>query len=181
MKCKHYRNEMEDWLDGELAGAARAELERHVGACSACARYFAQRQAMGAALKKTLQEGSAGLHFQPRPLTYSPPEERLAGSMSGRPRVGPAWRRPWLGLAPRAFAALAAVMLFALLFLFHPGTSPRPGAAAGRSPIAEITISDSLNIVDEAIITGCTSGVCYSIDMQISTVEINLHEQDEPL
>ncbi len=71
MKCKHYRNEMEDWLDGELAGAERAELERHVGACSACARYFAQRQAMGAALKKTLRTGERRASFSAASLDLS--------------------------------------------------------------------------------------------------------------
>jgi hypothetical protein len=38
-----------------------------------------------------------------------------------------------------------------------------------------ITVSDSLNIAEEAFITGCYADVCYSIDMQVSDMTINDH------
>jgi len=161
MKCERYRDEMEDWLDGELSADDRAGLERHVSDCPGCAKYLSQRRAMGAALKKTFRDLGSGLHFQPRPLSWQPIEKR------------PALRRPWFSLVPRPITALAAVMIIALLFLYHPWAKPRPSAAPATPPTAEITVSDSLNITDEAIITGCTSGICYSIDMQISTITIN--------
>ena len=160
MKCKHYRDEMENWLDGELSGDERAGLARHLGACPGCARYFAQRRAMGAALKKTLHEMSAGLHFQPRPLSWQAVEKR------------PAWR-PRLGFAPRAITALAAVTLVALLFLFQPWTKLGPKTSAPKPLTAEISVSDSLNITDEAFVSGCTAGICFSIDIQVSAVRIN--------
>jgi anti-sigma factor RsiW len=153
---------MENWLDGELTGDERAGLARHLAACPGCARYFAQRRAMGAALKKTLHEMSAGLHFQPRPLSAPPLEKR------------PAWR-PWLGFAPRAITALAAVLIVALLFFFHPWTKTQPASFAGKPPARVITVSDSLNIAEEAFITGCYADVCYSIDMQVSDMTINDH------
>lgn len=161
MKCERYRERLEEWLDGGLSADERSGLELHLGACPACARYLDQRRAMGAALKKTFRQRSADLHFQPRPLTWRPLEEL------------PARRRPLSFFAPRALAALAAALLIALLFLFQPGSGPRPGAAGGTTPVAEISVSDSLNIADETYITGCSAGVCYSIEMQVSAVTIN--------
>ena len=160
MKCNRYRQQLEDWLDGGLSDAARSGLESHLGACPACARYFDQRRAMGAALKKTFSAYAADLHFQPRPLARRPLAELPA-------------RRPGSVFAPRALAALAAALFIALLFLFQPWSRPRPSASGGKTPIAEITVSDSLNITSETYITGCAVGVCYSIEMQISTVTIN--------
>jgi anti-sigma factor RsiW len=161
MKCERYRDEIEEWLDGELAADERSALERHLNACPGCAQYLSRRRSLGVALKKTLRDLGSGLHFQTRPISRRPAAER------------PAWRRPWLRFAPRALTALAAVLIVALLFLFRPWAKPRPVAAPGSLPTAEITVSDSLNITDEEIITGCTSGICYSIDLQISTFEIN--------
>ncbi len=173
MKCERFRDELEDWLDGGLNADERAGLERHVGDCPGCAQHLSQRRALGAALKKTFRGMGSELHFQPRPLSRRPVEPRPAGSVSGRPLGGPALRRPWFRPPLSAVTALAAVMIIALMFLFHPWTKTRPGAAPGPRPIAEITVSDSLDITDETIITGCTSGICYSIDMQISAIEIN--------
>ena len=161
MKCNRYRQQLEEWLDGGLSVAARSALESHLGACPACARYFDQRRAMGAALKKTFSAWAADLHFQPRSLDRRPLAEL------------PARRRPGSVFEPRALAALAAALLIALLFLFQPWSRPRPSAPGGTTPIAEITVSDSLNITSEAYITGCSAGVCYSIEMQISAVTIN--------
>ena len=67
MKCERFRDELEDWLDGELDADERAGLERHVGDCPGCAQHLSQRRAMGAALKKTFRHMGSELHFQPRP------------------------------------------------------------------------------------------------------------------
>jgi anti-sigma factor RsiW len=163
MKCKRYRDEMEDWLDGELAGDARLELERHLHACPDCAQYFAQRRAMGSALKRSLHELTAGLHFQPRPLSWRPAEKRSA------------WRRLWLDFAPRLLAAAAVVMLITLLFLFQPWTKERPNDAAATKPIAVITVSDSLNDLDESFIFGHVDGCTYRIHLQVSVAQAKDH------
>jgi hypothetical protein len=68
---------------------------------------------------------------------------------------------------------LAAALIIALLFLFHPWAKPQHASFAGKPLARVITVSDSLNITDEAFISGCYADVCYSIDMQISDITLN--------
>lgn len=161
MKCERFRDELEGWLDGGLNADDRAGLERHAGGCPGCAQHLSQRRAMGAALKKTFRNMGSELHFQPRSHSWRPVEER------------PSPRRPWFRPPLSAITALAAVMIVVLLFLFHPWTKPRHAFLAGEPPARVITISDSLNIANEAFVSGCTADVCYSIDMQFSDFTIN--------
>jgi anti-sigma factor RsiW len=163
MKCKRYRDQIEDWLDGELAVDARAGLERHLHDCPDCARYYAQRRAMGSDLKKSLHEWTAGLQYQPRPLSWRPAEKRPAG------------RRPWLGFMPRLLAAAAVMMLVTLLFLFRPWAKQRPDDEAAAGTVSVITVSDSLNGADESFISGKVDGCTYRIHLQVSEAKAKDH------
>jgi anti-sigma factor RsiW len=163
MKCEKYQGEMEEWLDGALGQNARAELERHLRTCAACAQYLDQRRRLGTALKNTLHELSSGLHYQP------PAPSRL--------RAGKRWpwRPYWLSFNPRAVVALAAVSLVVLLFLFQPWIKPRQKSADGKLTTAVITVSDSLDMADESFITGSSNGYAYRIHLEISLVRVNDH------
>jgi anti-sigma factor RsiW len=159
MGCREFRDLLEEWLDGELSGEERAVVERHLQACTECAQYLEERRLLGMALKTTLSERAAGLRFQPPTL----------------PRLQAAGRAPWLHLNPRGLLAAAAVALVVLLFVFQPWIKSRKKTAAEKSPTAVITVSDSLDDVDESFISGRIDGFTYLIHMQVSTVESNDH------
>jgi anti-sigma factor RsiW len=159
MKCKQYRERLEDWLDGELAEDQHAAVEEHGRQCSECALALAQRRALGAALKNNLQALTAGLHFQPRTTAELPAKKLRAG----------------LHFYPRAVMALVAAAFVVLLFFFQPWAKLRQKSAVEKLPAAMITVSDSLNAGDESFISGRIDGFTYSIHLQVSVVSINDH------
>lgn len=159
MECNKVRALLEEWLDGEVAGAEHAGMEQHLQDCAGCALYLAERRRLGMALKATLSEQTAQLRFQP------PPQSRLAAA--GR------WSWPLFNI--RALLAMAAMVLVVLLFVFQPWTRPRQGHVAERRPITVITIRDSLDDVDESFISGGINGFTYQIHMQVTDVRISGH------
>jgi putative zinc finger protein len=114
--------ELSAYLDQELTGAARQELEAHLGECETCRRRLeALRQTVGA-----IQELPA--EAPPRPFTIPAQREQ------------PRRSAPWLGwLGGAAAAALLAVVVVAGLNNLHsPGAASSPttlsqGGAALRS------------------------------------------------
>jgi anti-sigma factor RsiW len=161
MKCNRYKDLLEEWLDGALPQEESAALERHVVRCPACARLLARRSAMGQALEQSFRQWNAGLHFQPRPQSGIRVGKRLT------------WRQQWLRFHPGTIMALAAVALVTLLFLFQPWTRLRQRSAAGKLPIAVITVRDSLNIADESFISGRSNGYSYRIHLEVSIARVN--------
>jgi anti-sigma factor RsiW len=163
MKCEHWRDRLEEWLDGDLAEDDRAGMEAHLGGCPACARHLDERRRLGADLKKSLHGLTADLHFQP------PPAAGLLakGRLPVRPRGLP--------FKPGLVAALAASLLIVLLFFFQPWTRLRQEPAAGKPPITVITVDDSLDSGEESFISGRINGSIYLIHLQISAVEKNGH------
>lgn len=163
MKCKQYLERLEDWLDGELDKDQHAAMEEHGVQCPDCALVLAQRRTMGAALKKNLHGLTAELHFQPRAVNGLLIKNRLPG------------QSPWLHFNARALMALAAVTLIVLLFSFQPWTKLRQKSAAVNLPTVEITVSDSLDAVDESFISGHIDGFTYLIHLRVSAIKINDH------
>jgi anti-sigma factor RsiW len=163
MRCKKYRGFLEEWLDGELSGEERSALERHLQSCMECARYLEQRRRLGLALKADLLAMTAELHFQPRAANGLPGKKRRPGRMT-RPHFN-----------PRGLLALAAAALIVLLFIFQPWAKPRQKSVVGKSPTAVITVSDSLNAVDESFISGRIDGFTYLIRLRVSDVRISGH------
>ncbi len=154
MKCRQYRNRLEEWLDGELTGGESAAMEHHGRECAECARFFASRRALGEVLKTDLQEWSAGLHFQPRLLLLPAKPHRL--------RLTPAW----------AMAA-AAVVLMALIFLYPPWTALRHEPVTRTLPTMVVTISNSQDAMNASFISGRIDGRDYMIQLQITDARID--------
>ena len=163
MECNKYRSLLEEWLDGDLSGEERAGFERHLMICADCAQYLKERRRLGTALKKTMTERTAGLRFQSPPLSGLLAAERV-------PK-----HKLRLRFAPWSLLTLTAMVLVALLFLFHPWTAPRHETVAGMEPTAEITVSDSLDAGDESFISGRINGFTYLIHVQVYTVKIDDH------
>ena len=161
MRCKKYRGLLEEWLDGELSGEESAGLERHLRACAGCAQYLEGRDRLGMTLKKNLHELTGGLHFRPRVANGLLEKKRQPGPMT------------WLPFNSRGLLAMAAATLIVLLFIFHPWEKLRQKPTAEKLPTTVITVSDSLNAVDESFISGRVDGSTYIIHMQVSAVAIN--------
>ncbi|MBN2346141.1 MAG: zf-HC2 domain-containing protein [Candidatus Aminicenantes bacterium] len=159
MTCSRFHRLMEEWLDGELSGRARAGLERHLLDCVACARALEERRLLGQAVKKNLHESTAGLRFCP------PAAEELLKWK------GQSWRVPRFRFGPRGLLAVTAATLVVLLFIFHPWGGNRSGSELKRSPTAVITVRDNRNAGEESFISGRTDGFSYLIHMQVSAVE----------
>jgi anti-sigma factor RsiW len=159
MECSKVRVLLEEWLDGELSGEQRAGVERHLRECAECALTLEERRRLGTAVKATLSKRTAGLRFQPPPLS----------------RLAAPGRAPWLHFNPRGLLAVAAMALVVLLFVFRPWTRLRRKTAVEKLPIAVITVSDSLNGVDESFISGRVDGFTYLIHLQVSMAKTNDH------
>ncbi len=154
MKCKQYRNRLEEWLDGELNADESTVMELHGRTCAECARFLAARRALGEVLKTGLQEWTAGLHFQPRlqPLPAKPRRLRLV----------PAW-----GMA------VAAAVVAALTFLYPPWMAPRRERVPPPLPTMVVTISGSQDAMNAAFISGRIAGRDYMIQLQITNARID--------
>jgi hypothetical protein len=116
-------------LDGELAAAARTEVEAHLQGCSACARHLEELAAVDTAARDLPVPAPPG-YFD------SLPARVRARLPAHRRRTAPVW--VWAAAAGLALAALAPVLL-------RQTTSPVPeatrteesaGAAAPPSTIA---------------------------------------------
>jgi anti-sigma factor RsiW len=138
MSCDHYRSQLEDFLDGELAADERRRLEEHLHDCLPCRREL---------------EGLAELLAAARRLPAATPPPRdlwpgIAGRLEARRGASvlsfppSRWRRP-VQLAVAAAALLAAVAL--ALWTLRPAPAPAPGEAAdpGRTAaVATAALSD---------------------------------------
>ncbi|HXV77131.1 MAG TPA: zf-HC2 domain-containing protein [Candidatus Polarisedimenticolaceae bacterium] len=110
MNCIDYELLLDDYVDGELDGARRAEVERHVATCAAC------RAALG-----ELGQLASAVGELPRGL--APERDLLPGiRRTALGRGGARWRL-WAGLAASVALAATAVWI-GLHYAGRPGTPP---------------------------------------------------------
>ena len=133
----HVLDRLSLYLDGELAAAARTEVEAHLQGCSACARHLEELAAVDAAARDLPVPAPPG-YFD------SLPARVRARLPAPRRRAPPVW--VWAAAAGLALAALAPVLL-------RQTTSPVPEAtrteetervAAPPPPIAAIEPVEAL-------------------------------------
>ena len=94
--CERYAALIQDLVDGELATAARAELEQHVAACLSCRALLADLREMARVA------GELPLHT-PRPQVWARIASRLEQEQAARPT--PFWT------GARVMLAMAATLL----------------------------------------------------------------------
>ena len=109
----HVLDRLSLYLDGELAAAARTEVEAHLRGCPACARHLEELAAVDAAARELPVPAPVG-YFDSLPARV---RARLPAS---RRRAPPVW--VWAAAAGLALAALAPLML-------RQTASPVPEAA----------------------------------------------------
>jgi putative zinc finger protein len=135
----HVLDRLSLYLDGELAAAARAEVEAHLRGCSACARHLEELAAVDAAARELPVPAPAG-YFD------SLPARVRARLPVPRRRTPPVW--VWAAAAGVALAALTPL-------LFRQTASPVPEAMrteeAGRvaAPPPTIAAAEPLEALPE--------------------------------
>lgn len=132
MKCKHCRDLLSAYLDGELAPSARERVGAHLEICAAC-RAELESLRVTAGLLAGVEVPSLTVDLAARVV------ERAAQPIRRAPRVS--WR-PLLRVLPR-FAAAAALLLLALAGTNHTAERlltawPRQVAGAAGTQIANL-------------------------------------------
>ena len=146
MECQEFRERLDLYVDGELAGADADGAREHLKVCASCARAEAGLRHLRSSLKRVVNR-----HRPPREL-----EAELLRSLRSRKHV-PAERAPVEGrrvgtsvwrakvVVPAPFFALLVLSLLALagLLVFARGPAPvgvstkRPAPSASPAPEAE--------------------------------------------
>ena len=116
MSCKRVSGLISDYVDGNLAGPVRAELESHLESCAQCSSELNATRKMLASL--------AGLGGLQSPIDcWSGVQGRVAAIDAGR---SPWWR--WV-LRPVVAAPAVAAMALLALFLMWPVAEQVPMAS----------------------------------------------------
>jgi anti-sigma factor (TIGR02949 family) len=104
MSCPQAESSVQAYVDGELAGTDREQLQRHIGTCEACARLCRLQGRFKAAVRAHL----------PRPPVPVELKQRLRLAFD-RVDAGPTRRRwPWLTYPRLVPASVAAMLLLAI-------------------------------------------------------------------
>lgn len=138
---EHWTDRLSDYLDGELAGAEREALERHVGSCAECAAALAE-------LRRVVARASA--------LEDRPPERDLWPGIAARVGLGPAAGGDVVDLAARrrwrgrrfSFSLPQLVAAGIVLAVLSGGTVwwARPGAPEGTPAVATAPTGDARTV-----------------------------------
>lgn len=127
--CDEARRWLDDWLDGELAGALAEDVEAHVTACPDC-----RAHAEGV---RSLLAAAAGLPREIQPERDLWPE--IAARVASPTRLAPSGWRPALRWGTLAAAAVVLVGLTAVITARLVRPVPAP-AAAGLRPHPDSTV-----------------------------------------
>jgi hypothetical protein len=128
MNCADYEISICDYVDGSIAAAQKAELERHLAECPACA--------------EVVRDGAAAVAFMERAAAVEPPPELITRILFEGPwnagKAKPAAWRKWLSgalspiLQPR-FAMGMAMTILSLAMLWRTA-GPAPLRARDLKP-----------------------------------------------
>jgi anti-sigma factor RsiW len=135
MDCKRNREELSAYVDGELAPAARSELESHIQACASCRAEVAAHDRLEEAFA-SLREVTPPGDFEARFWARVAREREAAAEPAG-------WRR-WLTW-PRALAAAAVTA--AAIALFVPASTRAPRLVPIPLPHATAKVDPDVKIV----------------------------------
>jgi anti-sigma factor RsiW len=117
MSCKKYQGLLVAYLDNELSGREKDELERHLAQCSEC-RALAQKLTRGIQVFKTLGQAEMTAELSP----YLP--DRIAAQVMEKRYAPHSWRAR-LGVAFGTLALLAGLVFGYMLrpYLARPPKS----------------------------------------------------------
>lgn len=111
---RHYRDELQDWLDQRLDAATRGEVERHVQTCAECRREYEAMAWTKQQTKRRLVTADAPTELREKILQSLRADRPVSGAETARPAV---WRRELRPLLAAAAVVLLAAILAAVYFL----------------------------------------------------------------
>lgn len=112
-ECDALREDLKAYADGELGSARHQEIERHLDSCEACREEVAAMNRISHEffeLEGKAESESFNPALRARILAGLP--ELQSGAVPARPSFRQWWRRPMLGLAGVAAAAVIVVILW---------------------------------------------------------------------
>jgi anti-sigma factor RsiW len=132
MTCAEVEIQLCDYLDGDLQGAPKSELENHLATCPGCSEMATEAQ--------------AAITFMGRAAVVDPPAELLTRILHEIPaaKQNPAWRRlagRWMGgwfesiLQPRYAMGMAMTVLSFSMLAKFAGIQPRQLSPADLNPV----------------------------------------------
>ena len=110
---RHYKDELQDWLDGRLDASTCDEVERHLGACAECRREY-EAVAWTKREAKRLPAAEAPAELRENILRALRAESRPANVIAPPPTF---WRQRLRPILASAAAAMFAAVLASLWFL----------------------------------------------------------------
>jgi len=127
LNCLNTEERLTDYLDGQLQGAERAQLEAHLAECAACRQLAAQVRALSVRLPRLEPE------VEPTGLVY-----RILEATSGtvKPKTESTWKKLFAGLlAPRFALGLGSVAATLFILFQALGINPRKVTADDLNPV----------------------------------------------
>ena len=119
MTCNEAGSAVQAYVDGELAGVDREQLQRHIGTCETCARRCLLQGRLKAAVRAHL----------PRPPVPADFRRRLRGALDAAAPEPPLQRWAWLRYSRLVPAAGAAMLLLLITTTVRRGQSQVLGQA----------------------------------------------------
>ena len=146
MDCQEFRERLDRYVDGELAGADAAAAREHLKGCASCARAEAGLRHLRSSLKRVVNRHRPPPELMFKVLLPLRSRERVpAGrAFDESRRVGtPAWRAnvvvplPFFALLVLSVVALAGWLIFARGPAREEVSTKRPAPVASPAPSVE--------------------------------------------
>jgi anti-sigma factor RsiW len=117
-ECARFRRQIDPALDGEAEAEARAELQRHMDRCEACARLYRSRRQLSRAV------GEGATRFVPSPAFQDRIRAAVMPAATPVTPAKPSWRPSWPERGVLAGSGLALAASLAL-WITLPGQEDR--------------------------------------------------------
>lgn len=194
MSCETMIGSIVALLDGELAGAEREALDRHLAGCAACRRELADVRRTRDLVDRSLAALGAGVGRTSFEQLWARARD---GETDGRARAPAGPRRPgrvarrrilWAGAGGLALAASLALMLVGVPREpgIEPGPAPAtkasevvaraPAAPSGPKPAAPVVVAAKPALATERVAPGEVRDDDADLDDDVEPVELAADE-----
>ena len=117
---RHYKDELQDWLDQRLDAATCDEVERHLETCAECRREYEAMAWTKQQTARRLSAAEAPAELREKILQSLRADQPVSDVETSRPAF---WREHWRPLLAAAAVVLLAAILLATYFL-KPAAMP---------------------------------------------------------
>jgi len=119
--CETFHDLLHELLDGSLDAGPQAFAQLHLGQCDSCRRAFLAEQAYAKAMKRSLEQATAGVSIRLQM------RQDVIRALAATPAGANTWQHGWQGLvrflirpAGAAAASIGVILLFFAVRLHRP-------------------------------------------------------------